>query len=76
MPMSGVWTPDQTFKCIDFNCGCELKIITPPQRSGLQTLSRPMCVCGGPMIITTTSDPRKQDGADGPVFSFDAERSS
>jgi hypothetical protein len=49
MPMSGVWTPDQTFKCIDFNCGCELKVVTPPQRPGLQTLSRPQCVCGGPM---------------------------
>ncbi len=49
MGISGLWTPDQTFKCVDFNCGCELKIITPPQASGLLPLRSPTCLCGGPM---------------------------
>jgi len=49
MPISEVWTSDQTFKCIDFNCGCELKIVTPPQKRDLQPFSRPLCLCGGPM---------------------------
>ncbi len=48
MPISGLWTPDQTFKCMDFNCGCELKIVTPPQ-SRLPAVDSPQCLCGGPM---------------------------
>lgn len=48
MPISGLWTPDQTFKCVDFNCGCELKIVTPPPQ-GMSPLFSPRCLCGGPM---------------------------
>lgn len=49
MALSGVWSADQTFKCTDFNCGCELKMVTPPQKPLQGPLHAPACVCGSSM---------------------------
>ncbi|HZE96877.1 MAG TPA: hypothetical protein VE981_07615 [Planctomycetota bacterium] len=49
MPMSGMWTPDQAFKCTDFNCGCEFKMVNPPQARRPTPLEHPHCLCGSPM---------------------------
>jgi hypothetical protein len=49
MPLSGFWTKDQSFKCTDFNCGCELKMILPPQKPPGFQAQHPICLCGSPM---------------------------
>ena len=49
MPRSGIWAKDQTFKCTDFNCGCELKMITPPHLFHEGSPRHPVCLCGSPM---------------------------
>jgi hypothetical protein len=49
MQLSRVWMKDQSFKCSDFNCGCELKMILPPQKADAPAEDHPRCLCGSPM---------------------------